>query len=223
MSAFGDLFAGIARTTRDELESTRREKILQPGDQLFAAGEMPQSMFYLRTGRLKVWRPSREGGAMTLYYMRAGDVPGLVSVCRRVRVPVTMSAVTPIRAEYWPANTIYRLFEEDARFAHNGLRIAAEIVELLANRLEDLTGANAEEQIARALLRLAGEHANWDDDDAVLIEMSRQDLADMTGLTLYTASRILSAWSRQGVIQSGRRRVIIRRPAALIAIAHPEH
>lgn len=219
MSAFGDIFAGIAQATRDELDSVQRERVLQPGEELFRAGEMPESMFFLRSGRVKVWRPSRDGGALTLYYMGTGDVPGLVSVCRRVRVPVSMSAMTPVRTDYWPASTVYRLFDQDARFAHNGLRITAEIVELLANRLEDLTGANAEKQIARALLRLAGEHAEWKDDDAVLIEVSRQELADMTGSTLYTASRTLSGWSRLGVVESGRRRVVIKQPRALAAIA----
>ncbi|MGK2254818.1 MAG: hypothetical protein ACI8Y6_000103 [Brevundimonas sp.] len=41
----------------------------------------------------------------------------------------------------------------------------------------------------------------------------------MTGSTLHTVSRTLSAWESQGLLESSRRRITVRRPHALIAIA----
>jgi CRP-like cAMP-binding protein len=49
--------------------------------------------------------------------------------------------------------------------------------------------------------------------------ITRQDLAEMTGTTLYTVSRILSGWEAQGLIQSGRERIVIRFPHGLVSIA----
>lgn len=49
--------------------------------------------------------------------------------------------------------------------------------------------------------------------------LSRQDVAEMTGATLHTVSRILSAWEQQGLIASGRQRITIRRPHGLVSIA----
>jgi CRP-like cAMP-binding protein len=40
--------------------------------------------------------------------------------------------------------------------------------------------------------------------------ISRQDVAEMTGTTLHTVSRILSAWEQAGLIESGRRRILLR-------------
>ncbi|NJP05337.1 MAG: winged helix-turn-helix domain-containing protein [Chloroflexaceae bacterium] len=41
----------------------------------------------------------------------------------------------------------------------------------------------------------------------------------MTGTTLYTVSRTLSHWEKQGLVETGRERVLIRSLAALKAIA----
>ncbi|MDQ4062204.1 MAG: helix-turn-helix domain-containing protein, partial [Pseudomonadota bacterium] len=49
--------------------------------------------------------------------------------------------------------------------------------------------------------------------------ISRQDLAELTRATLYTVSRTLSAWESQGVIESGRQRIVVRNPQRLTEIA----
>ena len=48
--------------------------------------------------------------------------------------------------------------------------------------------------------------------------LSRQDLAEMSGTTLSTASRMLSQWHGQGPVIAGREKVIIRNPHALVRI-----
>jgi hypothetical protein len=44
----------------------------------------------------------------------------------------------------------------------------------------------------------------------------------MAGTTLHTVSRTLSGWEEQGVVGSGRRRVIVRDMKALTMIADDE-
>ena len=41
----------------------------------------------------------------------------------------------------------------------------------------------------------------------------------MTGTTLHTVSRILSAWEQQGLVESGRQRIVLRDPHRLFALA----
>ena len=51
------------------------------------------------------------------------------------------------------------------------------------------------------------------------LALSRQDLGEMTGTTLYTVSRILSGWEQDGLIATGRERITIREPHGLVIIA----
>jgi len=51
------------------------------------------------------------------------------------------------------------------------------------------------------------------------LPLSREDLAAMTGTTLFTVSRLLAEWERAGLVEVGRERVVIRVPHGLVAIA----
>jgi CRP-like cAMP-binding protein len=59
----------------------------------------------------------------------------------------------------------------------------------------------------------------------VLIDLplTRQDLAEMTGTTLYTVSRVLTEWEDRGLVQSKRQRVVIRSPHGLVKIGEDLH
>ena len=41
----------------------------------------------------------------------------------------------------------------------------------------------------------------------------------MSGTTLYTVSRVLSDWERQGLVEAGRERVLICNPHGMVSIA----
>jgi len=56
-------------------------------------------------------------------------------------------------------------------------------------------------------------------EDGIELSFTRQDLAEMSGTTLYTVSRVLSGWERQGLVEAGRERVLIRNPHGLVSIA----
>jgi CRP-like cAMP-binding protein len=49
--------------------------------------------------------------------------------------------------------------------------------------------------------------------------ISKQDLAEMTGTTLHTVSRILTAWEEAGLVDSGRQKLLVKDPHRLLLIA----
>jgi CRP-like cAMP-binding protein len=51
------------------------------------------------------------------------------------------------------------------------------------------------------------------------VRLSRQDLAEMSGTSLFTVSRILKRWQQAGVIHSRRQRILVRHPHGLLNIA----
>ena len=79
-----------------------------------------------------------------------------------------------------------------------------------------------ERRLAQALLRLVRQAGHREPDGAVRIDfpISRQDIAEMTGTTLHTASRVLSGWEHAGILgEGGRQRIVVRNPRALMRIA----
>jgi CRP/FNR family transcriptional regulator, nitrogen oxide reductase regulator len=77
-----------------------------------------------------------------------------------------------------------------------------------------------QQRVAHALLRLV-KQSGKKTDEGILIDfpLSRQDIAEMTGTTLHTVSRILTAWEEQGLVKSGRQRVTVIEPHRLLSLA----
>jgi CRP-like cAMP-binding protein len=91
-------------------------------------------------------------------------------------------------------------------------------------RVLEMSTQQVERRVAHALLRLARQ-AGRKVEQSVEIDfpISRQDIAEMTGTTLHTVSRTLSAWERQGLIESGRQRIVLRDPHRLFALAEDQN
>jgi CRP-like cAMP-binding protein len=110
--------------------------------------------------------------------------------------------------------------EQHSRLALNGLRLVAGRFQDLQDRYRELSTERVERRIARVLLRLARQTGQRTERGVLIdLPLSRQDLGEMTGTTLYTVSRTLSGWEQQGLIETGRERIVIRNPHSLVSIA----
>ncbi|HQO64278.1 MAG TPA: Crp/Fnr family transcriptional regulator, partial [Syntrophorhabdus sp.] len=99
----------------------------------------------------------------------------------------------------------------------NMLGVAFDRLQDLQARYLELFAEQVEQRIARALLRImrqSGRKTN----EGILIDfpLSRQGLADYTGTTVYTVSRVLSAWEKKGWVISRRERITVSDPHALV-------
>jgi CRP-like cAMP-binding protein len=90
-------------------------------------------------------------------------------------------------------------------------------------RLRELSTEKVERRIAHTILRLV-EQAGRRTARGIEIAfpLSRQDLAEMSGTTLHTVSRTLSAWEERGIVDCGRRRVVVAKSQLLESIAEEQ-
>jgi CRP-like cAMP-binding protein len=90
-------------------------------------------------------------------------------------------------------------------------------------RVRELSTERVGARLAHTLLRLATQCGRTTA-DGVLIDhvLTRQDLADLTGTTLYTVSRTLSEWDAQGLVRSVGRKLLVPSPARLQAVAESD-
>jgi len=89
--------------------------------------------------------------------------------------------------------------------AVNALQTVGSRLQQAHTRVVEMSTEQVERRVAHALLRLARQ-AGCKIDEGVQIDfpISRQAVAEMTGTTLHTVSRILSAWEAQGWVKGGR-------------------
>jgi CRP-like cAMP-binding protein len=176
--------------------------------------------YVLLDGKVKLIQVTTDGQQVILGYLIPGRVYGIIAVLKKVTYPVSAQAVGTCKALVWNQKTLNRLMDQFPRMALNALRIMAGQIREFQNTVKDLSTKRVEQRIARAIIRLARESGKKTEDGVLIdLPLSRQDIAEMTGTTLYTVSRVIKDWEKQNFVKSQRQRIMITFPHGLVTIA----
>jgi CRP-like cAMP-binding protein len=129
-------------------------------------------------------------------------------------------AVSESIAICWPTELWPQFIDKNPHLAVTAMQTIGQRLEEAHTRIREMSTQEVERRVAHAVLRLAGQ-AGKQEGAGIRIDfpISRQDIAEMTGTTLHTVSRILSAWETKGLVEGGRQKLLIRDMDGLSALA----
>lgn len=214
------LFHGLPTEALNESAGMARLHRVRDGAFFFHQGDPATVLYVLVEGRVKFTQLTPEGHQVLLRAIGPGELFGAVAALGDAVHPATGQASGGCAALGWEGETINRLMERYPRIALNALRFLAGRLREFQDRYRELATERVERRVAHGLLRLARQIGR-EVEGGMLIDLtlSRQDIAEMTGTTLFTVSRTLSGWEQRGLIESGRERVLILKAGELLAIA----
>jgi CRP-like cAMP-binding protein len=215
-----DFFDNLTLEELDEIALSGVERTYIKDTYLFHQGDSANRFYVLLEGKIKLTQLTEEGGQVILRYVSPGEAFAIIAVLRKISYPVTAMAVEKAVVLSWDEQTVLTLMMQYPQMAINSLGILAARIQEFQDRFREIATERVERRIARSILRLASQTGRKTQ-DGILIDLSltRQDLAEMTGTTLYTVSRILSQWEKAGLVQSKREQVTILAPHRLVVIA----
>ena len=189
------------------------------GGFFFHQGEPANSFFVLVDGRTRLSQIADDGRQVTFHYFGPGDPMGVVVTLAGVHYPVSAEAMADSFALGWARETAVSLMEKHPRLAINGMELVAGRFWELQNRYRELATERVEQRLARAVLRLSAHFNGHAGLAAPKLKLSRQDLAEMTGTTLFSVSRICSDWEQRGILATGREQITLLKKEDLQDIA----
>jgi len=214
------IFSGLSPQAQREILAAAFTKNLAARESLAIEGEPATTFYLVVVGHLKLSKVAPDGREVIARFIGPGDPYAGVVLLNHPAYPVSAVAVEPSRVLGWPRAVI-----NDVAGRHPQLRanVLEEITRHMTDALErvtELTTERVPQRVARTLLRLA-EHDGHGIGSAIEIAhpVTRQELADLVGTTLFTVSRLLAAWEQQGLIHSTRGHVTVQKPSALKALA----
>lgn len=203
-----ELFGGLSDDALASVLSAATRLTVPEGTPLFKQGDEPRRLFVALAGRFGVTSVTPEGAQLMVRFMGPGDLMGCAAAFRRIPYPGTATAMADSVVLSWPASEFQALIERHPKLASNALAVVGGRAEYMLQRLSEAAASSAEQRIAQALLRLAQEGPNTGEATPIL-PISRQQLAELSATTLFTVSRVISAWARAGIVGSARNRISI--------------
>ncbi len=149
------LFKGVSPGTRDALERRATLRRFARGESLFDQGGAANELFLITKGRVKVWRASEDGTALTLTLLGGGAPIGTLGAADDTLNHATATALTPVEAMAWHIDEMRRLMDESPPLTAKVLRTVTNYDSQLIERRDKGANAPVERRLARTQQRMA--------------------------------------------------------------------
>jgi len=215
------LFTGLGERECREIASCARARTFARDELLFTQGQPVRSLILLQSGSVKHTQLSSGGNEVLLWMSGTGDAVNLEpeSACGHT---CSARAMERCKALVWEYSRLQALLGQYPQIRRNISMILAGRLHELEERFREMATEKVAKRLAFTLLRLMKRVGKPGRAGGVEISLTREELSQMTGTTLFTISRILSGWAEKGFVEPRRQGVVINDPKKLENIGDAE-
>jgi CRP-like cAMP-binding protein len=214
------LFNAMTGAELDDVIAHAKSQRIPKGVAVFREGEIANSFYVLLHGRLKVVKVTPSGQQMIVRFVNPGDIYGIAKALRRKDYPASAIAVVDSVTLVWPTEIWDSFMAEHPAFAANIMGMMGQRLQEAHTRLKELSTEEVELRVAHTVLRLITQSGRKIEEGVVVdFPITQQDIAEASGTTLHTVSRILSGWESAGLVSVERRKIVVRDVQGLSALA----
>ncbi|SNT73814.1 Crp/Fnr family transcriptional regulator [Paracoccus seriniphilus] len=203
----------LPRPVRDRLLQVARIVRLKKGEQVFGPRNIPDSLFFLYDGRIRVSQTSENGREIVLYRVDAGESCVLTTACMLAEEAYHAEGIaeTDITAIVLPKPAFDQLAAEEAAFRNFIFAAYSRRLIDLLRVVDDVAFGRIDMRLAERLLSLAGDRRE--------IAATHQELASELGTAREVISRVLHDFQKRELIAQSRGHITLLNRAALQTLA----
>ena len=208
--------------TLEQLAALCVVKRFEFGEALWREGDASTQASFVRIGLIQVLRRMANGDENTLALFGPREVVGLTAALDGFRFPadavVASDAAEVIQI---PSTALKQAVETDHAIALSANRTLIKQTVLLRQKVEVLTAGEVPQRIAVLLLNLWERFGDeMEDGSHVLpIPLTRRTLARLIGARPETVIRVMTRWTREGVVENTDDGMVLKRIDELQALA----
>jgi CRP-like cAMP-binding protein len=217
------VFAGLPAREIDALAAVAREDACRARDYVFMEGAPAEWLCIVKSGRVRIVRHSRTGKDVVLELLGPGEIFGGVAVVEKRPYPAAAQATEASVILKIPAPAVVALSERHPSVIRELALVIGRRLRAAHDSMKSLAVDPVEARLAATLLRLARRDGVRTEARLTLpFHLTRQGLADMCGTTVETAIRVMSRWTRDGLIEDEGARLVVVDAESLNEIAAGE-
>jgi CRP/FNR family transcriptional regulator len=203
-----------------ELEQNKTCNLFKRGQYIFHEDTYPHGLFCINLGKIKIVQSGETGKEQIIRFAKEGDVIGYGSLLSGEKYSCSAVALEDSSVCFISKSFFLNLVSHDTTLA---MRMAV----LLANDLKDteqkMTGLSQKtvrERTAEAILFLKEIFGYETDNVTVNISISREEFSNLIGTARETATRLLSEFKNDGIVELDGKKIRILNAHKLITTAN---
>lgn len=175
-------------------------------------GDISDKLYIISSGKIKVFKYTKEGKEQILYILSEGDFIGDLSLLKRSEFKFNAEALESVGVCTLAKKDFDNILKTNPEIALKILEVVHDRIMRLEDLVQSLSTNDIEARIAGLLLSFVKDFGVYKGNEIELtIPLSREDMANYIGVTRETISRKLSSMQDEGIIKlSGNKKIIIK-------------
>lgn len=186
----------------DSFESARVPCQYGRGDVLYLEGSDCRGLFCIKTGRVKLYRGAADGKLQLVALAGPGQFLGHRELLTGQPCFCTAEVLAGGDICFLERDVVLKALEVDPQLSRNIILALAGSLDVAEQRLLELARMRAPARLASLLLQCS-------DTYGVVDPLTREEMAQLCGLTVESVSRTVRALGRQGLLSFEGRRIFV--------------
>lgn len=198
------IFSNLTHDEMLEVASITTDRTYDKGEMVYTAGEIGEKLFVLHKGRVKISRISSNGKEQVIRIVGPGEFMGELSLFSPVPMTENGEVLEKSTMCIIEGKKLKELIKKYPTIAFKVMEELSQRLEKAENLIEDINLHSVETRLAQILLKMKN------DNDEVILNMTKGDFASQIGMSQETLSRKLTSFQELGLIkQIGNKRIVL--------------
>lgn len=210
------IFADLEEAELNELGHGVRVRRVKKGAIIFVEGEPGDGVYFLHSGKVKIYKLMEDGREKILHFVNPGDVFAEILLFDEGNFPASAAALENSEIAVINNAEMRRILAANPQLAWRMLGIMSRRLRQAFIQVRDLAYRDVHSRLAAVLKDLAAEYGR-STDRGVRIELalSQQELANLVGASRETVARALSQFKKSGCLDTDQRYICVTDMEAL--------
>jgi len=193
---------GLTDEELNEFMEIKKVHIYDKHDIIFHEDTPSHGIYILCSGRIKLTNSSRFGQQQILKIVPAGEIIEKNGLYNTGKHTVTAETLEKSEVTFFEREDFLNLLKSHSDLSLRLINVLSQELEQAQQKINQLTFKDAKGRLALILLDLAKSYGIKNSEGVVLgIALKREEIAEMTGMTLETAVRLLSQFKKDRIIK----------------------
>jgi CRP/FNR family transcriptional regulator, cyclic AMP receptor protein len=191
-------FSDLQEQDLEKIANISKERNYKKNMIIFMEDEPGEAFYYIRSGKVKIYRTYEDGREHIIHIFGEGDVFGEATLFNNICYPASASIYEDASIGIIKNADLEKLVKENSELSLKIIKLFAKKLIFAQNKIKDLTFNDVFSRTASQLIKLSKEYGVvTEKGTAIKMQLSRQELAEMVGTTRETVSRVISKFKKE--------------------------
>lgn len=214
------IFSTLHKEQIEKISDMIIRRKYKKGQMIFFEGDVSDKLYIINSGKIKIFKYTKEAKEQILYILSEGDFIGDMSLLKKTTFDFNAEALEDVSVCMFAKDSLDEMVRANPEIMFKILEEVHDRLVNLESLVQTLSTKDVEARLAGLLIGFAKDFG-VKTTEGILIEMplSREEMANYIGITRETISRKLTVLQEESIIElKGNRKIIIKDMESLESI-----